>query len=193
MIKIFSLVFLLNSFNYFSNSNDSLVYSFARDFIVSAESSKEYALTVFNTNEVNPYVSSELIPFNFSSIEVDVIRRKYLKGYNPFTKLSELEQLIERNVSDSLFNLNKDFQAKVKLVENPNLPLLSGGGQNNFIIFFSELICGVLYCELIPYNSKIYKNKKRDTVQYGKAITFLFEFDECGKVKKVFQGEVYYN
>lgn len=193
MIKIASLLFLLQISNCSSVSNDASLYSSARDFIVSAECSKEYALKVFNTTEINVYVSPELIPFNFSSIEVDVIRRNYLEGYSAFGELSGEEQSVERMVSDSLNSLNKTFQAEDKLGESPSLPLLSKGDQNNFIIFFSELKNGVLYAELIPYDSNTFKDKRRETVQYGKAITFLFEFDESGRIKQVFQGEVHYN
>jgi hypothetical protein len=176
-----------------SVSNEYAIYSVAKDFIVSSESAKGYAQEVFGTTQVNPYVSSELIPFNFSSVEIDVIKRNYLKGYNAFSELSEKERSIEKHVIDSLNTLGKTFQSESKQNEIPSLPLLSEGDQNNFIIFFSERKDGVLYAELIAYDSSAFKDKKKETVQYGKALTYLFEFDSSGKIKQVFQGETHYN
>lgn len=193
MIKLFSLLIILQISNCSSVSNEDAIYSVAKDFIVSSESAKGYAQEVFGTTQVNPYVSSELIPFNFSSVEIDVIKRNYLKGYNAFSELSEKERSIEKHVIDSLNTLAKTFQSESKQNEIPSLPLLSEGDQNNFIIFFSEHKDGVLYAELIAFDSNAFKDKKKETVQYGKALTYLFEFDSSGEIKQVFQGETHYN
>ena len=193
MIKFFSLLIILQISNCSSVSNEDDIYSVAKGFIVSSESAKGYAQEVFGTTQVNPYVSSELIPFNFSSVGIDVIKRNYIKGYNAFSELSEKERSIEKYVIDSPNTLDKTFQSESKQNENSSLSLLSEGDQNNFIIFFSERKDGVLYAELIPYDSSTFKDKKKETVQYGKALTYLFEFDSRGEIKQVFQGETHYN
>jgi|SRR5690606_7497859 len=192
MIKFFFLLIILQISNCRSISKENPIYSTAKDFIVSSESAKGYAKEVFGTTQVNPYVSSLLIPFNFSSVEIDVINKNYLKGYNAFSELSEEERSIEKHVIDSLNTLDKIFQSESKQNEIPYLPLLSVGDNNNFLIFFSELKNGLLYAELIAYDSNLFKDKKKETVQYGKALTYLFEFDSSGEIKQVFQGETHY-
>lgn len=193
MIKIFSVLIVFQMSNCSSVSNEDAMYSAAKNFIVASEFAKDYSMEVFKTTQVDPYVSSELIPFNFSSIVVDVVRKKYLKTYSAFSELSETERSIEKRVIDSLNILNETFQTRAKRNENPDLLLLSDVDQHNFIIFFSEPKDGVLYAELVPYNDDTFKDKKRKTVQYGKALTFLFEFDARRKIKQVFTGEVHYN
>ena len=112
-----------------------------------------------------------------------------------FDEVSAVQQDIIEQVTDSLSGLDRTYNQGYEETKNDTLTSLSQfpNGEDNFIIFFSQMKDHELYAELISYNEELFKDKKRETVQYGKALTFLLTFDKNQNIKKVYTGETYLN
>ena len=143
-------------------------------------------------NDLKPFVSSELISFNSVSVFQDVISERLGRKIS-FQDLNSLDPKMLENVNDSLFKLDQALNMNFKPKQDSSQIGFGITTDFNSVIFLSELKNNLLYAEVIYYNKEVFKSVKRDVMSYGKAYTFLFEFDEKGELKKTFKGITHNN
>lgn len=195
MFQLMLLIFLQIFSSASAQNSLNKTYLVALDSIILAEKSQKYVAEVYGSTEMHPFVSHELIPFDFLTLDVDIIRKIYINGFNPFPQreFTDEERMILIEVTDSLKGLNEYFNQGYSFEKNRKLSKLSRGRKNNIIVFFSKMQDNLLYAEVVLYNPIIHKDKKKRTVSYGTGLTFLFEFDTDDKIRKIFYGDVFYN
>ena len=174
-----------------SVQKDLHLYKQSVEYITNSESAKRL---IDRKKHMVLYVSPELISINPTGVESDIIKQEYLPNYNIFQELSPSERQIQAKVLDSLYaqgNLYGNLYNKKKAF---SIRRLSTKGEHNFILFFSQQHDGFIYAELGGFNDQLFMDKKRETVMYGLALTYLFKFDKnLTRIEKVYEGELHYN
>lgn len=168
------------------------VYYKAKEQIKKNNAVIGYSVSVLKKPDFKILISNENIPFDLSSVETDVIKSKYINGFNPFNDYNNEELSIIKKVNDSLVKRNKELNSnfKPKYVEDVSEEKLK---DIDFVLFFSEIVENEVYAQLIPYNNSINKDIYYENINYGKAFTFLFKLNNHFDIVDEYSSEVNLN
>ena len=169
-------------------------YKEALRYIETSSMSKEFSSQVYNTDSISIKVFTELVPIGISNFQEEIIVKNYDSDYKLLKDLSDDQIELENKVVDSLLNADANFNRQYTPNKKQYLSTLNSANDTNFIVLFSEVQDNYLYAELIPNKSNGVKSESRETIQYGKALTFLFKFKKGRTViEEVFHGQVFNN
>lgn len=186
------ILFLSIAFIVSNISSGQKYYRNALESILKSTSFTEFS-NELHLNSFDIYVSPQLIPFDLTTVKSSILRQKYIKDYSDFSNFSNEQMQIIKHVGDSLSTLEENLNSLANRKNCKTLENLTTGKNVKFVLFFSQLINGNLYAELIPFNKSIDKDFNRANLSYGKALSFLFLVDNQMKIKIVYSGFVNYN
>ncbi|MCF6168394.1 hypothetical protein [Lutibacter sp.] len=172
---------------------NSSIYGKAKELIKNNDIVINYTNNQLKVDGIKIFVSDEKVPFNLTSLEINILKSDYIKGFNEFSNHSKEEESIIKSVTDSLYRrdlfLNKGFNTKISNDKSAKTNM----GKYNYILFFSDVKDGQLFGQLIPYNYKINKNISFGEVSFGTGFSFLFNINENNNIIKTYFDKVNFN
>lgn len=174
------------------NHTNLTVHKEIVDTVKLEEAVVNYSKKELKTDDVFIFISDRTIPFNLNSLEIDIIKKKYIENFNPYSNHSNEELAIIKTVSDSLSKreiyLNKHFIDKVNKASN-----VLDINKANYVLFFSDIVDNSIYAKLLPYNSKINNIDDLDSMNYGTGFSFLFELNDKKNIIEKYSGIIHLN
>lgn len=174
------------------NQTGLTLYKKIAETVKLEETVVEYTKSELKTNDISIFISDRTVPFNLNSLEIDVIKKNYIKNFNPFSNDSDEELVIINKVSDSLLKrdnyLNKDLTNKKN-----NIKRSQDINKANYVLFLSDIVDNSIYAKLLPYNNKIHNINDLDSMNYGKGFSFFFKLDDKKSIIEKYSGIIHLN